>query len=499
MLFISPELGGISMKFHKLLLVVAFSLLVLCCSVPLSAAEFNDVKDSDWFADAVDYCAEKGYFYGTSETTFEPYTTMNRAMIVTVLYRCAGEPAVNGGNSFIDVPADAWYAKAVSWGAQTKVVAGYEDGTFQPTKAVSRQEIMSLFQRYVTYLGRDIASQKDARIFDSFYDKSKVGNWAVPSVQWCTAVGLICGNAGYINPMAASTRAEISTILLRLDSYLAGDMVTITSTYGDGGSLVPLGRFEVVKGSAITFRVSVNDRWRMKQADLDGSSLPLQDMYVVKADKPAQKLTVTFQKFVADPYSGYGQLVNRSYPIPNASSNKITDLKKVQYGNVQLRAAAADALNRMIADYKKAYPGSTLYAQSGYRTHSTQVYLYDRQIGRQGGNKYKAGTISAVPGTSEHELGLAVDLTYDGSLLQSFGSSRQGKWLAAHCMEYGYILRYPADKEKVVGIIYEPWHFRYVGKDIAADMKAVGATTLEEYYGLYLNEKDIKPYLPYLN
>jgi D-alanyl-D-alanine carboxypeptidase len=152
----------------------------------------------------------------------------------------------------------------------------------------------------------------------------------------------------------------------------------------------------------------------------------------------------------------------------------------------------------MIADYKATYPGSTLYAQSGYRSNSTQVYLYNRQIGRQGGNVYKAGTISAVPGTSEHELGLAVDLTFDGSLVQSFGSTRQGKWLAAHCMEYGFILRYPADKERIVGIIYEPWHFRYVGLDVANDMKSLGVTTLEEYYGLYLTADQINPYLPYL-
>ena len=82
--------------------------------------------------------------------------------------------------------------------------------------------------------------------------------------------------------------------------------------------------------------------------------------------------------------------------------------------------------------------------------------------------------------------------------MQSFGSSRQGKWLAAHCGEYGFILRYPADKQMVTGIIYEPWHFRYVGKAVVAEMKAMGVTTLEEYYGLPLADKDITPYAPYL-
>lgn len=491
------------MRIKKSPLLLIFVLLMCLFSAPLSASSFHDVKDSDWFAPAVDYCYTKGYFQGVGDNSFGPNITMSRAMIVTVLYRCAGEPEVSDICDFPDVPAGAWYSDAVAWGQATGVVAGFKDGTFRPNDPVSREQIMALFHRYVKEIQKKaLPTQSDLRIYNSFFDSKNVGFWAVPSVQWCTSVGMICGNAGYLSPQNDSTRAEVATVLQRLDAYLANDMVTVTSTYGDGGSIVPLGTFTLVKGSSITFRVTVNDFWQMKTADLNGTPLALQNMYVVKTNAPSQVLTVTFRKLAGNPYSGYGQLVNRSYPIPNAKSYKPTDLKTVKYSasgrNVQLRAAAADALNQMIADYKAQNPGSVLYAQSGYRSHSYQVTLYNNQINRQSGNKYKAGTISAVPGTSEHELGLAVDLTYDGSLLQSFGSSKQGKWLAAHCMEYGYILRYPANKEKIVGIIYEPWHFRYVGKDVANDMKTKGVTTLEEYYGLYLNDADITPYLPYL-
>lgn len=487
------------MKIKKTPLLLVIALLICMVSMPLSAAAFDDVKDGDWFASAVDYCYDKGYFYGVSETSFGPYTTMNRAMIVTVLYRCAGEPEVTEAGSFTDVPADEWYTDAVAWGQATGVVAGFTDGTFRPNHAVTREQIMAFFYRYVTEIQKkELPAENDLRIYNSFYDVNSVGSWAVPSVQWCTSVGMICGDAGYIKPTDDSTRAEIATILLRLDAYLANDMITITSAAEKGGSVVPAGKFTLVNGTAITFRAEPQKGWSVKGATLNGTALGARKMYVVRSSKTPQTLTVSFKELVGDPYSGYGQLVNRSYPIPNAASYKPTDLKKVAYGNVQLRAEAADAMNRMVADFKKAYPKYNLYAQSGYRTHSQQVYLYDRQIGRQGGNKYKAGTISAVPGTSEHELGLAVDLTINGDLPQSFGSTTQGKWLAAHCMEYGYILRYPADKEKIVGIIYEPWHFRYVGKDIADDMKIKGVTTLEEYYGLYLNDGDINPYLPYL-
>ncbi|MBQ6810623.1 MAG: D-alanyl-D-alanine carboxypeptidase family protein [Firmicutes bacterium] len=487
------------MNIKKTPLLLVLVLLLCLVSMPLSAADFDDVKDGDWFASAVDYCYDKGYFYGVSETSFGPYTTMNRAMIVTVLHRCAGTPEVENAGSFKDVPAEEWYTDAVAWGQATGVVAGFEDGTFRPDAPVTREQIMAFFYRYITQIAKkELPSEPDLRIYNSFYDVDTVESWAVPSVQWCTSVGVICGNDGYLKPGDDSNRAEIATILLRLDAYLANDMTTVTSAAENGGSVVPNGTFSLVNRTAVTFRAEPQKGWSVKGAVLNGDSLGAQQMYVVRTSKTPQTLTVSFKELVGDPYSGYGQLVNRSYPIPNAASYKPSDLKKVSYGNVQLRAEAANALDSMIAAFKKDHPGYTLYAQSGYRSHSTQIYLYDRQIGRQGGNKYKAGTISAVPGTSEHELGLAVDLTKDGNLPQSFGSTVQGKWLAAHCMEYGYILRYPADKEKIVGIIYEPWHFRYVGKAIAEDMKAKGVTTLEEYYGLYLNPADIDPYLPYL-
>ena len=488
------------MKIKKTPLLLVIALLICLVSMPLCAADFDDVKDSDWFASAVDYCYDKGYFYGVSENLFAPNTTMDRAMIVTVLYRCAGEPDVAEEAGFTDVPADEWYTDAVAWGKASGVVAGFDDGTFRPNNAVTREQIMAFFYRYVTEIQKkELPAENDLRIYNSFYDVKSVGSWAVPSVQWCTSVGMICGDAGYIKPADDSTRAEIATILLRLDAFLADDMITITASAEKGGAVVPAGKFTLVNGTAVTFRAEAEKGWSVKGATLNGTSLGAQNMYVVRSAKDPQSLIISFKELVGDPYSGYGQLVNRSNPIPNAASYKPADLKKVKYGSVQLRAEAANALDRMIDAYKKEYPGSTLSARSGYRDHNTQIYLYDRQIGRQGGNKYKAGTISAVPGTSEHELGLAVDLVNEqNSLVQSFAYSKQGKWLAAHCMEYGYILRYPADKERVVGIIYEPWHFRYVGIDIANDMKAKGVTTLEEYYGMYLDPEDIDPYLPYL-
>lgn len=467
----------------------------------VSITDFADISADAWYYTALSHCVDNGYFYGTSQTAFSPNHTMNRAMLVTVLHRHAGEPEALTPAAFPDVPADSWYTNAVAWAAENGIVTGYQDGTFRPGSPISRQEIMVMFQRYVTYLGGDPVAE-DLRIYTSFLDTGWIYDWSRPAVQWCTSVGIICGNNGYISPKDPSTRAQVATVLMRLDAYLTQERETITATCGEGGSVIPSGTFQVVPGASITFRIVPDARYLLQEATLNGVSQPEQTMYTVYSAQEPQTLAISFCKSVADPYSGYGQLVNRTYPIPNAASYKPSDLKKVRNGNaynVQLRAEAADAADRMIDAYLAANPGSTLYAQSGYRSNSTQVYLYNRQISRKNGNIYAAGVVSAIPGTSEHELGLAVDLTVDGTLYQSFGSTRQGKWLAAHCMEYGFILRYPADKERITGIFYEPWHFRYVGTEIANDMKAQGVTTLEEYYGLHLADKDLTPYLPYLN
>lgn len=508
--------------FLSLLICVA---LIFSCPLCVSAGIFKDVPDSSWYAKAVNYCYENGYMVGVSETSFGPERNMSRAMFVTILYRCAGEPAVlsleegdeteiggipsfgeEEGESedvrvFPDVPTDTWYSDAVKWGVESGIVAGYEDGTFLPDKDVSRQEMVSLFYRYLDKMGLLPSGSLDQRIFDSFPDRSSVGNWAKTSVVFCTSKGLICGSNGKLLPNHSSTRAQVASMIMRLDDFLAGKMGTIVSSSGANGMVSPLGTFSLVQGASILFHFYPNSGYIVDKATLNGSSKGKVSSLSATAGSSTQKVVVTFKYHPGNPYSGYTQLVNRTYPLANASSYVPPNLTTVKYPasgrTVKMQSAAATALNDMIAACRSA-TGKTLYAQSGYRSYSYQTTLYNNQISKQGGNKYKAGTISAIPGTSEHQMGLAIDVSTDGNLGQSFGNTAQGKWLAANCYKYGYILRYPAGKERITGIIYEPWHFRYVGKEVATAMKNEGITTLEEYYGLYLNDKDLNPYLPYL-
>ena len=96
----------------------------------------------------------------------------------------------------------------------------------------------------------------------------------------------------------------------------------------------------------------------------------------------------------------------------------------------------------------------------------------------------QASQAVTVPGSSEHQIGLAVDIITDGytSLDEGFGDTKAGKWLAENSADYGFILRYPAGKEEITSIEYEPWHFRYVGKDVAKEIMSKGIT-FEEYLG----------------
>ena len=152
---------------------------------------------------------------------------------------------------------------------------------------------------------------------------------------------------------------------------------------------------------------------------------------------------------------------------------------------------AADALQQMLKD-GSAYG---LWAPSLFRPYSLQVTLYNREVNEwkqagysQEAAENKAATVVARPGTSEHHMGLAADILGSGysSLVQSFDKTQAFAWLKAHCAEYGFILRYPKEKEDVTGVIYEPWHYRYVGVEVATEIMARGITLeeyLEETYG----------------
>lgn len=146
----------------------------------------------------------------------------------------------------------------------------------------------------------------------------------------------------------------------------------------------------------------------------------------------------------------------------------------------KMRQEAASALEQM---FKAAEDDGILLAGvSAYRSHNTQKALFDRYTKRDG--LVKAKTYSAVPGTSEHETGLAIDISgSEGKCAAAdcFADTKEALWLEEHAHEHGFIIRYLKGKEEITGYQYEPWHLRYVGKDLAAELAKSGET-LEEYF-----------------
>lgn len=156
-------------------------------------------------------------------------------------------------------------------------------------------------------------------------------------------------------------------------------------------------------------------------------------------------------------------IVNKTYALPEDYNPGIDP--EAQSALDEMEAAASEE-------------GISLWIQSGFRSYSYQKELYENYAAQDGYDE--ADRYSARPGHSEHQTGLAFDLN---SLSTSFGETTEGRWLAANCWKYGFIIRYPQGKESVTGYMYEPWHVRFIGKDMAKSVYDSGLC-LEEYLGI---------------
>lgn len=180
-----------------------------------AALPFTDVKSGNWFYDAVKYAYEQGLMTGTSATTFAPNGTMNRAMIVTVLYRLENSPAVTGASKFTDVPAGQWYSDAVAWAAANKIVNGYDETTFGPMNAVTREQMAAILFRYEQVKGLENVTLEEN--LNRFPDQNKISAYAIPALQWAVGQKIINGNAdGTLDPTGTATRAQVAQIFTNL-------------------------------------------------------------------------------------------------------------------------------------------------------------------------------------------------------------------------------------------------------------------------------------------
>ena len=179
-----------------------------------------DVLVKAWYHDAVDYVVEHGIMTGTSATTFEPNTTLSRAMVAQILYNLEGQPTVTGESTFTDSNTH-WAAKAIAWAQKTGVVSGYGNNTFRPNQAVSREELAQMLYNYAAHMGYDLTA---AGNLTAFPDGSKVSDWAQTAMSWANGNQLINGfEDDTLRPGGDSTRAQAASILMDFDLNVVKD------------------------------------------------------------------------------------------------------------------------------------------------------------------------------------------------------------------------------------------------------------------------------------
>lgn len=175
---------------------------------------FRDVRAADWYSSYADFASSHELFVGVEDEVFAPDDEMSRAMMVTVLWRLENRPAAETVSSFTDVQRESWYDLAVDWAAENGITQGYDDATFGPNDSVTREQMATLFYRYMKDQSFDVSASGD---FSVYADGNEVSDWAVEAMRWAVGSGLFIGRSDiFLAPKATATRAEVATMLMRL-------------------------------------------------------------------------------------------------------------------------------------------------------------------------------------------------------------------------------------------------------------------------------------------
>lgn len=174
---------------------------------------FEDVAETDWFYESVNYVFQNDLMKGTSETLFSPFMATDRAMIVTMLHRMEEEPGVNFLLTYPDVDEGRWYTEGIRWGTSEEIAKGYGDGSFGPTDKVTREQLAAFLFRYAEWKGYDVTGRDD---LNNFGDVESVSDWALEAVQWAVSEGLLKGtDDGRLNPLGEASCSETAEVFAR--------------------------------------------------------------------------------------------------------------------------------------------------------------------------------------------------------------------------------------------------------------------------------------------
>lgn len=224
------------------------ALLALCIVfslVPTALAEkaddFTDVSRSDWYYQFVDYVTSKGYFNGTSETTFAPAENMTRAMFVTVLFRFDGAKGDRSQSAFTDVAPGEWYTDAINWAAANRIVDGVGDGKFAPNDPITRAQMCTMIERYLAlYKKAWKVTLPETGSVSVMVDENAIPAYALAAVKQCQRHGLVNGfEDGTFRPNELSTRAQVAAVIYRMSHLVQNAKPDNTPSVNPGGTVNP--------------------------------------------------------------------------------------------------------------------------------------------------------------------------------------------------------------------------------------------------------------------
>ena len=173
---------------------------------------FTDLDLNKWYHDGIHFCVENDLMEGVPGNLFAPNADTTRGMIVTILYRLEGKPAVSDNCSFSDVKTGSWYEDAVIWAAANDIIEGYGNGKFGPNDAITREQIAAILYRYAEYKGYDVTDKAN---LSKFEDKNGISAWAQTALSWANADGLIEGDGDKLMPKENARRCQVAAILMR--------------------------------------------------------------------------------------------------------------------------------------------------------------------------------------------------------------------------------------------------------------------------------------------
>ena len=224
------------------------ALLALCIVfslVPTALAEkaddFTDVSRSDWYYQFVDYVTSKGYFNGTSETTFAPAENMTRAMFVTVLFRFDGAKGDRSQSAFTDVAPGEWYTDAINWAAANRIVDGVGNGKFAPNDPITRAQMCTMIERYLAlYKKAWKVTLPETGSVSVMVDENAIPAYALAEVKQCQRHGLVNGfEDGTFRPNELSTRAQVAAVIYRMSYLVQSAKPDNTPSVNPGGTVTP--------------------------------------------------------------------------------------------------------------------------------------------------------------------------------------------------------------------------------------------------------------------